>query len=290
MLLISALLYFIDSQVNITGKVLYAVGLLLKSLVLVFASWAILVGGDILDQGIAGLRRAESTSIAADVTRLVTRIISFIIIFVLFYNTAEHFGIPVNAVFASAGIAGFAVAMAAKDTLSNLFGGVAIFMDRPFRPGDYIVLDNNERGEVVHIGLRSTRIQTRDDVMIAIPNSIITNTKIVNQSSPTPIFRVRIRIGVAYGSDIKQVETILVEQVRSNPLAAQYPEPRVRFRKFGDSSLDFELLCWAKRPQDRGRLMHDLNTGIYNAFAEAGIKIPFPQRDVHLTSEQECKR
>jgi MscS family membrane protein len=290
MLLISALLYFIDSQVNITGKVLYAVGLFLKSLVLVFASWAILVGGDILDQGIAGLRRAESTSIAADVTRLVTRIISFIIIFVLFYNTAEHFGIPVNAVFASAGIAGFAVAMAAKDTLSNLFGGVAIFMDRPFRPGDYIVLDNNERGEVVHIGLRSTRIQTRDDVMIAIPNSIITNTKIVNQSSPTPIFRVRIRIGVAYGSDIKQVETILVEQVRSNPLAVQYPEPRVRFRKFGDSSLDFELLCWAKRPQDRGRLMHDLNTGIYNAFAEAGIKIPFPQRDVHLTSEQECKR
>jgi len=195
----------------------------------------------------------------------------------------------VHAVLASAGIAGFAVAMAAKDTLSNLFGGVAIFMDRPFRPGDYIVLDDNERGEVVQIGLRSTRILTRDNVMITIPNSIITNTRIVNQSSPMPMFRVRLKIGVAYGSDIRQVETILLEQVRSNPLAAQNPEPRVRFREFGDSSLNFELLCWARRPQDRGRLVHGLNTGIYDAFDEVGIEIPFPQRDVHLKHAQECK-
>ena len=103
------------------------------------------------------------------------------------------------------------------------------------------------------------------------------------------MYRVPIKIGVACGSDIKQVETVLVEQVRSNLLAAQYPEPRARFRKFGDSSLDFELLCWVKRPQDLGRLMHGLNSAICNAFAEAGIKIPFPQRDVHLTNEQECK-
>jgi MscS family membrane protein len=85
------------------------------------------------------------------------------------------------------------------------------------------------------------------------------------------------------------VETILLEQVRSNPLAVQNPEPRVRFREFGDSSLNFELLCWARRPQDRGRLVHGLNSGIYAAFAEAGIEIPFPQRDVHLKHEQECK-
>lgn len=288
-LLVSAVLYFIDSQVNITGRVLYAVNLFLKTLIILFASWVILVGGDIIDEGLAGIRQAEPTSIARDVTRLITRIFSFVLIFILLYNAAEYFGIPVNAVFASAGIAGFALAMAAKDTLSNLFGGVTIFMDRPFRPGDYIVLDNDERGEVVQIGLRSTRIQTRDDVMITIPNSIITNTKIVNQSSPRPSFRVRVKIGVAYGSDIKQVEAILLGQVRSDPLAARDPEPRVRFRQFGDSSLDFELLCWAKRPHDRGRLMHHLNTGIYNAFAEAGIEIPFPQRDVHLRNGPESK-
>jgi MscS family membrane protein len=81
----------------------------------------------------------------------------------------------------------------------------------------------------------------------------------------------------------------LVEQVRSNPLAAQNPEPRVRFRKYGDSSLDFELLCRAKRAHDRGRLIQDLNKGTYNAFAEARVEIPFPQRDVYLKHDQECK-
>ena len=78
----------------------------------------------------------------------------------------------------------------------------------------------------------------------------------------------------------------MVDQVRSNPLTVQNPEPRVRFREFGDSSLNFELLCWARRPQDRGRLVHGLNTGIYDAFDKVGIEIPFPQRDVHLKHEQ----
>jgi MscS family membrane protein len=118
--------------------------------------------------------------------------------------------------------------------------------------------------------------------MISIPNAVITNAKVVNQSSPEPMFRVRIKIGVAYGSDINQVEEILLLQVVSNPLAAEEPEARVRFRAFGNSSLDFELLCWARHPQDRGRLVHGLNTGIYNAFSEAGIEIPFPQQDVYV--------
>ena len=134
----------------------------------------------------------------------------------------------------------------------------------------------------MQIGIRSTRIKTRDDVMISIPNAAITNAKVVNQSSPEPMFRVRIKIGVAYGSDIKQVEDILVQQVLANPLAARDPEPRVRFRAFGNSSLDFELLCWARRPHDRGRLVHGLNTSIYNAFNEVGIEIPFAQQDVYI--------
>ena len=282
---VNGLHYFIDDQVNITGEILVLMSFGLQAIALGFASWVVLVFGAVFNEGLVNIQKINSTSIAADVTRLVMRVLSFIVVFILFYNAADRFGIPVNAVFASAGIAGFAVAMAAKDSLSNLFGGVTIFLDQPFRTGDYIVLENNERGEVMQIGLRSTRIQTRDDVMITIPNSIITNTKIVNQSSPEPMFRLRIKIGVAYGSDIKQVETILIEQVRSNPLAAQHPEPRVRFRTFGDSALEFELLCWAKRPHDRGRLMHELNTSIYNAFAEAGVEIPFPQRDVHIKNE-----
>ena len=190
--------------------------------------------------------------------------------------------INITPLLASAGIAGIAIALAAKETLANFFGGVSVFLDQPFRMGDYIVLDSGERGEVVDIGLRSTRILTRDDVQISIPNSIIANTKVINESAPEPRFRVRIKIGVAYGTDVDKLEEILLELARKHSLVAPQPEPRVRFRAFGDSSLDFELLCWANRPHDKGLLVHELNKAIYKSMAQAGITIPFPQRDVHV--------
>ena len=193
--------------------------------------------------------------------------------------------INITPLLASAGIAGVAVALAAKETLSNFFGGVTVLLDQPYKVGDYIVLDSGERGEVVEVGLRSTRILTRDDVQISIPNSIITNTKVINESAPEPRFRVRIKVGVAYGTDVDQVEEVLLSAAGDNPLVVSKPEPRVRFRTFGNSSLDFELLCWAHRPHDKGRITHQLNRAIYKAFDQAGIVIPFPQRDVHVHSQ-----
>jgi len=195
--------------------------------------------------------------------------------------------INITPLLASAGIAGVAVALAAKETLSNFFGGITVLLDQPYRVGDYIILDSGERGEVVEIGLRSTRIVTRDDVQVSIPNSIITNTKVINESAPEPRFRVRIKVGVAYGTDVDQVEDILLNVARNNPHVSPQPEPRVRFRVFGDSSLDFELLCWAHRPHDKGRIIHELNREIYKSFGQAGIVIPFPQRDVHVHSQSE---
>jgi len=193
--------------------------------------------------------------------------------------------INITPLLASAGIAGVAVALAAKETLSNFFGGVTVLLDQPYKVGDYIVLDSGERGEVVEIGLRSTRILTRDDVQISIPNAIITNTKVINESAPEPRFRVRIKVGVAYGSDVDQVEEILLNVARNNPHVSPQPEPRVRFRVFGDSSLDFELLCWAHRPHDKGRIIHELNREIYKVFGQKGVVIPFPQRDVHVHAQ-----
>jgi small-conductance mechanosensitive channel len=193
--------------------------------------------------------------------------------------------INITPLLASAGIAGVAVALAAKETLSNFFGGVTVLLDQPYRVGDYIILDSGERGEVAEIGLRSTRIVTRDDVQVSIPNSVITNTKVINESAPQPRFRVRIKVGVAYGTDVDQVEAVLLSVAGDNPLVVTKPEPRVRFRTFGDSSLDFELLCWAHRPHDKGRITHQLNRAIYKAFEQAGIVIPFPQRDVYVYSQ-----
>ncbi len=183
---------------------------------------------------------------------------------------------------ASAGIAGIAVALAARETLANLFGGISIFLDRTYKVGDYVILDSGERGEVVDVGIRSTRIRTRDDVLITIPNSIMANSKIINESAPEPRFRLRLPVGVAYGSDLEKVERVLLEVVKKVPHVVSEPEPRIRYRRFGDSSIDLELLCWVDDPRFKGPVTHELIKVIHRRFEEEGITIPFPQRDVHL--------
>jgi small-conductance mechanosensitive channel len=191
--------------------------------------------------------------------------------------------INVTGLVASAGIIGLALGFAAQDTLANLFAGVAILSDRPYEIGDYIILDTGERGEVTRIGLRSTRLLTRDDVEVSIPNAVMGATKIVNEAGGPPgRYRIRTSVGVAYGTDVDQVVTILDDIAVEHAKVLADPEPRVRFRKFGDSSLDFELLCWIARPADRGLVLHELNTAIYQRFAAEAVVIPFPQRDLHI--------
>jgi len=191
--------------------------------------------------------------------------------------------IDVTAWMASAGILGLAISFAAKDSLANLFAGMFIVADAPYRLGDFIVLDSGERGEVTHIGIRSTRLLTRDDVEITVPNAIMGNAKITNEAGgPHEKYRIRVKVGVAYGSDIDRVQAVLQQVAEQHPDVCRTPAPRVRFRAFGDSSLDHELLCWVQRPVLRGKVLHMLNTEVYKRFAAEGIEIPFPQRDVHL--------
>jgi len=175
-----------------------------------------------------------------------------------------------------------AVALAAKDTLANFFGGVSIFADRSFKVGDVIILDSGERGEVVEIGIRSTRIKTLDDVLITIPNSLLATTKIVNESAPTPRYRIRIPVGVAYGSDVDEVEATLMAVALAEEEVLRDPKPLVRLRAFGESSLDFVLLAWVADPSHSVGVSHHLLKAIYKHFNDKGITIPFPQRDVHL--------
>jgi len=198
------------------------------------------------------------------------------------YALMLSWNINVTGWLASAGILGLAIGFAAKDTLANLFAGVFILADAPYKLGDYIVIQTGERGKVVEIGMRSTRILTRDDVEIVVPNSAIANGKIVNESGPVVKRRIRIRVGVSYDSDIDLVEKILREVADGTADVAKQPEPRVRFRAFGDSSLDYELLVWVDDPEWKGRVQHELNTATFKAFRAAGVQIPFPQRDVHM--------
>jgi small-conductance mechanosensitive channel len=204
------------------------------------------------------------------------------------YGLLLAWHVDVTAWLASAGILGIAIGFAAKDTLANLFSGIFILADAPYKIGDFIVLGSGERGEVTDIGIRSTRILTRDDIQIIIPNAEIGSAKIINESGGRHLKRrVRVRVGVAYGSDIDRVRELLLDEAAKSPLVVDDPEPRVRFRNFGDSSLDFELLGWIREPVERGRALDQLNSAVYKRFVAEGIQIPFPQRDVHLLTPPE---
>ena len=224
-------------------------------------------------------------SISNDAFKITQRLLRLTVIALSLMGILTLWDVNLTPLFASAGIAGIAVAMAAKDSLANFFGGISIFMDNTFKEGDYIVLDSGERGAVVDVGMRSSRIMTRDDVMITIPNSILANTKIINESAPVPRYRIRIPVGVAYGSDPVEVEKLLTGLAKANDLVADDPEPRTRFRQLGASSLDFELLCWVDDPSLKGLVTHNLLTEIYAALNRENIAIPFPQMDVHLKQD-----
>ena len=279
--------WFINSQINLSGYVLDITHIIFALIFFVSSCWAILSLGRGLSESVVSSTRKRIRSIDANAIRIVSNLITIAFLVVFIWNVADYWGIPVHAVLASAGIAGLAVALAGREALANILGGLSLLSDRPFKGGDYIVLESGERGEVVDIGLRSTHIITRDDVQISIPNHILTNSKIINESAPKSRFRVHIEVGVAYGTDVDYVEKILMELAVANPLVADAPEPRVRFRRMGDSSLDFDLLCWAHRPHDKGKLIHQLNRDIYTTFKQVGIEIPFPQRDVHLIQTTE---
>ena len=227
---------------------------------------------------------SERGRIGKDLFMLLKNVVRVIVIVAGIIWLLAIWRINLTPLFASAGIAGIAVALAAKDTLANFFGGVSIFMDNAYRVGEYIILESGERGEVVEIGIRSTRIKTRDDVIVTIPNSIMANSKIINESAPIPRFRIRVPVGVAYGSNLEKVERILLAVSDANEQIEKSPEPRVRLRAFADSSVNFELLCWVRDPRDKGLEIHNLLKATYQAFDEQGIAIPFPQRDIHIKS------
>lgn len=206
-----------------------------------------------------------------------------VIFLLLIYFIMLSWNIDVTAWVASAGILSVVIGFAAKDTLGNLFAGIFIMADSPYKEGDYINLDSGERGFVRNIGIRSTRILTRDAVEITIPNSLIATSKIINESGGySEQERIRITIDVAYGTKIKDAKHIMHQIALDSNNVCKNPEPVVRFRTFGESGLRLQLLAWIDKPELRGRVIDELSTLIYDSFNREKIEIPFPQRTVHI--------
>ncbi len=214
---------------------------------------------------------------------LFQNVANIVVLILAIYYLFSAWQIDMTAWLASAGIVGIAVGFAAKDTLANLFSGVFILADAPYKIGDFVVLSTGERGQITKIGIRSTRMLTRDDVEVTVPNSIMGNTTIVNESGgPHQKYRIRVKIGLAYGSDIDLARECLLEIATSDPAVCSDPPPKVRFRLFGPSSLDFELLCWVDEPILSGRVLDALNSSVYKRFQDQNIEIAYSKHDLYI--------
>ncbi len=230
-------------------------------------------------------RKGRSSIISPQTLPLFQNFSFVVIIVYATYLLFSAWGIDLTAWIASAGVVGIAIGFAAKDTLANLISGVFIMADAPYKLGDMVVLETLERGEITHIGLRSTRMFTTDHAEITIPNAVMGNSKVINESGGYhQKSRIRIPVGVAYGSNVDQVKSLLLDVALGHREVCSLPEHRVRFRVFGTSSLDFELLCWINDPQSRGRIIDELNTVIYKAFQDNGVEIPYAKQDVYIRS------
>ena len=191
--------------------------------------------------------------------------------------------IDLTAWMASAGVVGIAFGFAAKDTLANLFSGIFILADGPYKVKDWIMLDDNLRGEVTHIGIRSTRILTPDDVEITVPNAVIGNAQLLNETGgPYVRQRLRIPFSVSYGSDIEQVREVVLTAIADAQYVRSSPKPVSRFRSLGASGLEFELWVWIDEPQVRELVVDDMTTRIYNSLNAASIEIPYSKHDVYI--------
>lgn len=278
-------LYLAAGQLEVAADALLLTGRVLGTLAVLLWTRAVLRVSNLLLR-IASERADTLPLIEKRTYPLFSNLTLILVLGGSLYALLQVWDADITAWAASAGVLGIAFGFAAKDTLGNLFSGVFIVADAPYQLGDYIVLDDGVRGEIVHIGLRSTRMQTRDDVHITIPNSVIAASKIVNQSGGGETYmRVRAQVSIGYDADIDRARAVLEEIAEAEELVLPSPEPRVRFRRLGESGLDFELMGWVKDPTQRGRAIDGLNTAIIKRFREEEIEIPFPQRVVHLRQE-----
>ena len=228
------------------------------------------------------IARKTETRFDEKVIPTIRKILKVVFLLVFIMVVASHFGKPLSGIWAAAGIGSLAVAFAAKDTLANIISGIIIIIDRPFLLGDRVELADGTFGDVVEIGIRSTKILSFDNTIYILPNAEISNKRITNHAYPDFKIKVRHNVGVAYGTKIEKVKSIINDILEKHPSVLNNPEWGIYFMEFGDSSLNFLIIYWVSDYKNKFEIIDKINTEINNRFLEEKIEIPFPQRDVNL--------
>ncbi len=190
--------------------------------------------------------------------------------------------VEVSPLLGALGLGGLAIGLALNSSLSNVFGGIQLILDRSLNVGDKITLDSGETGVVLDIGLRSTKMRTYDNEVISLPNSVLSNARVKNYTKPDVTIRVAVDFGVAYGSDVARVKQIVVDAISKLDGIMEEPVPQVLFLKMSDFSLDMCARVWVDNYDNQFGKRLEMTELVYNTLIENEIEIPFPTRTVYM--------
>ena len=211
------------------------------------------------------------------------RFTHYLILLIGVYIGLKTVNLPLGAVLGLLAVIGVGIGFGLQNLTSNFISGIILLLERPVKVGDRLEV-NDVWGDVKRINLRTTLIETPDNIAIIVPNSKLLDNEVINYSYGDPKIRLKIPVGIAYGSDCKKAAEVMVQAALDNPRVLNDPYPKTWFREFGDSSLNFVLLCWIPSAAIKFDVISELNHAIDDGFRAKGVEIPFPQRDLHLRS------
>jgi small-conductance mechanosensitive channel len=213
-----------------------------------------------------------------------SRIFGYTLIAIGFYVAFQAVGFDLSSLAIVAASVGVGVGFGLQNIINNFVSGIIILAERPISIGDRIEVAG-VAGRVTKIQLRSTTVVTNDNITMIVPNADFISNTVTNWSHGDPKVRIRVPVGVAYGSDLKLLQQLLLEAAGEHPKALRDPSPVVLFNEFGDSSLNFELGVWTQEMTAAPiHFTSEMNFIIEQKLRENDIEIPFPQRDLHVRS------
>jgi len=235
----------------------------------------------IIERGVQNV--LKNKAIDPGVKGSIERFSRYLTVTVGVFVAVDTIGISLTSVAALGAVLMVGVGFGLQNIAQNFISGIIILLERPIKQGDIVVV-GGVSGKVRDIRVRSTVIETRDDVAIIVPNSQFIAEQVINDSFSGHKIRKILKVGVAYGSDIKKVTDVLMKIAGEHEQILKDPGSRVLFMDFGNSSLDFELRFWVTDLWSTEIILSDLRYAIDREFNKGGITIPFPQRDLHIKS------
>ena len=230
-------------------------------------------------------RREKSKLFDPGRSHAILQIIKYILWITAILISLQTFGIKLTLLLAGSAAILVGLGLGLQQIFQDIMSGIAILFEGTLKVGDIVEIQDDIVGRVVEIGLRTSKIETRDNIIMIVPNSKFFTDIVINWSHMEKRTRFHINVGVAYGSDVEKVTRILLECAERHKKISHTTKPFVRFKDFGDSSLDFQLFFWTTETFQVESIKSEIRYEINASFKQQGVQIPFPQRDIHIKTQ-----